>query len=70
MGDQSGVFISNTDVYHLLQDVQSRVIIIESTTETVKNDGERIRKLQAQVSAQWVIHSILLAFIVTEYFSK
>jgi len=71
MGEQqNGVFVSNNDVYSVLQDVQARVIAIEGKTATAQADGERVRRLQAQVSAQWVIHSILLAYIISAYVSR
>ena len=70
MGEQEGVFVSNSVVYNLLQDVQLRVIAIESKTETISAESERVRRLQSQVSAQWVIHSILVAYIVSTYLSR
>ena len=70
MSVDNGVFVSNSDVYDLLQDVRARVIAIETKSETVQADSERIRRIQSQVSAQWVIHTLLLTYIVSSYITQ
>jgi hypothetical protein len=74
MLDPQGVLITNADVYNLLQTIDRRVIKIENTLENqekdqrdIREDSARIRVLQAQVAAMWVVHTIMIAAITANY---
>lgn len=69
-----GVVITSTDIYNLLLKVDKRVSAIEAKFEaqeedriSIKEDSARIRILQAQVAAMWVVHTIMLAAITANY---
>lgn len=60
-----GVFISSSVIYNLIIQIDNRLIRVEEEQKNSKPDSARIRVIEKQIAALWVLYGIMLAVVAS-----
>ena len=65
-----GVYVSPATIYNKLLSVDTRLSGVEERQKSSIPDSDRIRKIETQMSAIWVLYGLMSAVVVTNIIDR